>query len=162
MPREACRLRHSGAVLTFLSRVVLVPLVRLLWRPRVVGRRNVPRRGAVILASNHLSFMDSVVITLMAPREVSFLAKNAYFTGAGLKGRLSRSFFSGIGAIGVERGAGAAAQQALDLGLGRLTEGHASRSTPRAPARSTAACTRAGPGSRGWRSRAVRPSSPSR
>jgi 1-acyl-sn-glycerol-3-phosphate acyltransferase len=121
IPREACRLRHSGAVLTFLSRVVLVPLVRLLWRPRVVGRRNVPRRGAVILASNHLSFMDSVVITLMAPREVSFLAKNAYFTGTGLKGRLSRSFFSGIGAIGVERGAGAAAQQALDLGLGRLT-----------------------------------------
>ena len=117
MLRPACGLRHSGAVLTFLSRVVLVPLVRLLWRPRVVGRRNVPRRGAVILASNHLSFMDSVVITLMAPREVSFLAKNAYFTGTGLKGRLSRSFFSGIGAIGVERGAGAAAQQALDLGL---------------------------------------------
>ena len=125
MPRPACGLRHSGAVLTFLSRVVLVPLVRLLWRPRVVGRRNVPRRGAVILASNHLSFMDSVVITLMAPREVSFLAKNAYFTGKGLKGRLSRSFFSGIGAIGVERGAGAAAQQALDLGLGRLSDGHA-------------------------------------
>jgi len=112
-------------VLTVLSRAVLAPLVRVVWRPKVVGRRNVPKKGAVILASNHLSFMDSVVITLMAPREVSFLAKNAYFTGTGVKGRLSRAFFSGIGAIGVERGAGAAAQQALDLGLERLTEGHA-------------------------------------
>ena len=125
MPAPACTVRHSGGVLTSLSRAALVPLVRLLWRPKVIGRRNVPRRGAVILASNHLSFMDSVVITLMAPREVSFLAKNAYFTGTGVKGRLRRAFFSGIGAISVERGAGAAAQQALDLGLGRLTEGHA-------------------------------------
>nr|BFF16375.1 hypothetical protein GCM10025699_76780 [Microbacterium flavescens] len=56
---------------------------------------------------------------------MSFLAKNAYFTGRGARGRLSRAFFSGIGAIGVERGAGAAAQQALDLGLERLTAGDA-------------------------------------
>jgi 1-acyl-sn-glycerol-3-phosphate acyltransferase len=116
------RRRAPWSVLTFVSRAVLAPLVRLLWRPRVVGRRNVPGRGAVILASNHLSFMDSVVITLMAPREVSFLAKNAYFTGTGLRGRLRRSFFTGIGAIGVERGAGSAAQHALDLGLERLTQ----------------------------------------
>jgi len=108
-------------VLTFVSRAVLAPLVRVVWRPRVIGRRNVPKRGAVVLASNHLSFMDSVVITLMAPREVSFLAKNAYFTGSGLTGRLRRAFFTGIGAIGVERGAGSAAQHALDLGLERLT-----------------------------------------
>ena len=112
-------------MLTFVSRAFLAPLVRLTWRPKIVGRRNVPRTGAVILASNHLSFMDSVVITLMAPREVAFLAKNSYFTGTGLKGRLRRSFFAGIGAIGVERGAGAAAQQSLDLGLERLTAGDA-------------------------------------
>ncbi|WP_423919954.1 lysophospholipid acyltransferase family protein [Frigoribacterium sp. 2-23] len=112
-------------MLTFFSRAILAPLVRLLWRPKIVGRRNVPRHGAVILASNHLSFIDSVVITLMAPRQVAFLAKNAYFTGTGLKGRLSRLFFSGIGAIGVERGAGSAAQHALDLGLERLEAGEA-------------------------------------
>ena len=117
--------RAQWSVLTTLSRSVLSPLVRVVWRPRVVGRRNVPRRGAVILASNHLSFMDSVVITLMAPRQVSFLAKNAYFTGSGLRGRASRAFFTGIGAIGVERGAGSAAQHALDLGLGKLTDGDA-------------------------------------
>ena len=112
-------------MLTFVSRAFLAPLVRVLWRPKIVGRRNVPRRGAVILASNHLSFIDSVIITLMAPRQVSFLAKNSYFTGPGLKGRVSKLFFSGIGAIGVERGAGSAAQHALDLGLGRLEAGEA-------------------------------------
>ena len=110
---------------TVLGRAVVAPLARLLWRPQVVGRKNVPKRGAVILASNHLSFIDSPTITLLAPRKVSFLAKQEYFTGTGFRGALSRAFFSGIGAIGVERGAGAAAQQALDLGLARLEAGEA-------------------------------------
>ena len=110
---------------TVLGRAVVAPLARLLWRPEVVGRKNVPKRGPVILASNHLSFIDSPTITLLAPRKVSFLAKQEYFTGTGLRGALSRAFFSGIGAIGVERGAGAAAQQALDLGLARLEAGEA-------------------------------------
>jgi len=110
---------------TVLSRAVVTPLARMLWRPKIIGRRNVPKRGAVILASNHRSFIDSPAITLMAPRKVSFLAKQEYFTGTGLTGAVSRAFFGGIGAIGVERGAGAAAQQALDLGLARLQEGEA-------------------------------------
>jgi 1-acyl-sn-glycerol-3-phosphate acyltransferase len=112
-------------ITTSLSRAVIAPLARGIWRPKVIGRRNVPKHGAVILASNHLSFIDSPAITLVAPRQVSFLAKNDYFTGTGLKGAVSRLFFSGIGAIGVERGAGAAAQQALDLGLERLEAGGA-------------------------------------
>lgn len=110
---------------TVLGRAVVAPLARLLWRPQVVGRKNVPKRGPVILASNHLSFIDSPTITLLAPRKVSFLAKQEYFTGTGFRGAVSRAFFSGIGAIGVERGAGAAAQQALDLGLARLEAGEA-------------------------------------
>jgi 1-acyl-sn-glycerol-3-phosphate acyltransferase len=110
---------------TVLGRMVIAPLARLLWRPKVVGRRNVPRHGPVILASNHRSFIDSPVITLLAPRQVSFLAKQEYFTGKGVRGAVSRAFFSGIGAIGVERGAGSAAQQALDLGLARLEAGEA-------------------------------------
>jgi 1-acyl-sn-glycerol-3-phosphate acyltransferase len=110
---------------TVLGRSVVAPLARLLWRPKVIGRRNVPKRGPVILASNHRSFIDSPTITLMAPRTVSFLAKSDYFTGRGFRGAVSRAFFGGIGAIGVERGAGAAAQQALDLGLARLEAGEA-------------------------------------
>ncbi|CAD6006348.1 1-acyl-sn-glycerol-3-phosphate acyltransferase [Agreia sp. COWG] len=107
-------------MLTLLSRALLAPAARALYRPRVIGRDNVPRTGRVLLASNHLSFIDSVVLTLVAPRTVSFLAKSDYFTGEGVKGRLSRGFFTAIGAIPVERAVGQAAQDALDAGLAVL------------------------------------------
>ena len=107
------------------SRLTLGPVARVLFRAKIVGRKNVPRTGPVILASNHLSFIDSVIITLFAPRPVSFLAKDSYFTGKGVKGFLSKTFFRSIGAIPVTRGVGQAAQQALDAGLSLLHEGEA-------------------------------------
>lgn len=114
----------AGSV-RFLGRLLLAPLARLVFRPRVIGRRNVPRQGGVLIASNHLAFIDSIVLTLVARRSVSFMAKSAYFTGRGLKGRLQRAFFSGVGAVPVERGAGSAAQAALDAGLRVLEAGEA-------------------------------------
>ncbi|KQV25775.1 MULTISPECIES: 1-acyl-sn-glycerol-3-phosphate acyltransferase [unclassified Microcella] len=110
-------------MLTLLARLVLTPIARLVFRPVVIGRRRMPSSGGVVVASNHLSFIDSVVISLLAQRPVSFLAKSDYFTGRGLKGALSRAFFTGVGAIPVERGAGKAAQDALDAGLARLQAG---------------------------------------
>ncbi|AAT89060.1 1-acylglycerol-3-phosphate O-acyltransferase [Leifsonia xyli subsp. xyli str. CTCB07] len=106
-------LRRPG-FLYFAGRWIVAPLAKIVYRPRVVGRRNVPRHGKVILASNHLSFIDSIVIPMTSPRRVQFLAKSHYFEGAGFRGRVSRSFFTAIGAIGVERGAGQAAQEALE------------------------------------------------
>lgn len=93
-----------------------MPIVRLIYRPRILGRSNVPTSGRVILASNHLSFIDSIAIPVVAPRRVQFLAKSSYFDGAGLKGWVSRTFFTSIGAVAVERGAGAAATEALAAG----------------------------------------------
>ena len=107
-------------MLTLLTRALLARAARGVYRPKVIGRNNVPKTGRVLLASNHLSFIDSVVLTLVAPRNVSFLAKSDYFTGSGAKGWLSRIFFGAIGAIPVERGAGQAAQDALDAGLAVL------------------------------------------
>jgi 1-acyl-sn-glycerol-3-phosphate acyltransferase len=121
-PKLGCLADPEDSMLKFLSRLILAPLARLIFRPRILGRRNVPASGSVLIASNHLSFIDSVVITLVAPRSVSFLAKASYFTGTGLKGWVSRIFFTSIGAIPVERGAGAAAQEALDSGLAVLRE----------------------------------------
>lgn len=110
-------------MLNLLARLVLTPIARLVFRPVVIGRRRMPKTGGVVVASNHLSFIDSVVISLLARRPVSFLAKADYFTGRGLKGALSRAFFTGVGAIPVERGAGKAAQDALDAGLAKLQAG---------------------------------------
>lgn len=112
-------------MLTFLARALLAPLARIVFRPTVVGRRKMPATGGVVVASNHLSFIDSVVISLLARRPVSFLAKADYFTGRGAKGALARGFFTGVGAIPVERGAGKAAQDALDAGLARVLAGQA-------------------------------------
>jgi 1-acyl-sn-glycerol-3-phosphate acyltransferase len=101
-------------------RLLAAPVARLVYRPVVVGRDNVPRRGPVILASNHLSFIDSVVIPFVAPRHVVFLAKAEYF-----RRPLSRWFFTAIGAVPVERGAGRAAQEALEAGRRVLDAGYA-------------------------------------
>ena len=105
--------RRPG-LLYFVGRKIVAPIARLIYRPRVLGTRNVPKHGKVILASNHLSFIDSIIIPMTAPRRVQFLAKSNYFEGTGFSGRVSRAFFTAIGAVGVKRGAGQAAQEALE------------------------------------------------
>ncbi|WP_157426725.1 lysophospholipid acyltransferase family protein [Agromyces salentinus] len=106
-------------------RGILRPIALGVYRPKITGTEHIPAHGPVILASNHLSFIDSVVIPLASPRPVQFLAKNDYFTGTGFRGWLSRTFFTAIGAVGVQRGAGADAQAALDAGRGILESGNA-------------------------------------
>ena len=100
----------------FLGYGIMAPVARFVFRPHITGRENIPKTGRVILASNHLSFIDSLVIPLTSPRRVQFLAKSTYFTGKGAKGWVSRNFFTSIGAVAVDRGAGQAAQEALDAG----------------------------------------------
>lgn len=118
--------RVSGVGATYyVIRWLLAPLARLIYRPHIEGRRNVPRTGPVILASNHLSFIDSFLIPAFAPRPVYFLAKSSYFEGSGLSGWFSRNFFTAIGATPVERGAGQAALEALDQQRRILSSGRA-------------------------------------
>jgi 1-acyl-sn-glycerol-3-phosphate acyltransferase len=107
-----------------LKLVVLGPVLRLLFRPKVEGLENVPRSGPVILACNHLSFSDSIFTPLIMRRKVTFVAKAEYFTGKGIKGWLSRMFFIGAGTIPVDRSGGEAAQAALDTLLRVLREGN--------------------------------------
>ncbi|CCH28943.1 lysophospholipid acyltransferase family protein [Actinosynnema sp. NPDC047251] len=109
---------------TVMKRVV-APTARLLWRPKVEGLENIPATGPVILAPNHLSFIDSIVIPMVVPRRVSFLAKAEYFEGTGVKGALSRYFFGSLGHVPVRRGIGRAARASLDTAAGILASGGA-------------------------------------
>ncbi len=84
-----------------------------------------PKTGGVILASNHLSFADSVVIPVVVPRKVAFLAKSDYFTGTGVKGTLTRAWFEGIGMLPVDRDDSKAALASLDTALEVLGRGEA-------------------------------------
>jgi len=106
-----------------LKYVLLGPWLRLLFRPQVEGRECVPDEGPAIIASNHLSFSDSIFMPLMVKRKVTFVAKAEYFTGRGLKGFLTRMFFQGTGMIPVDRSGGRAAQAAIETGLRLLREG---------------------------------------
>jgi 1-acyl-sn-glycerol-3-phosphate acyltransferase len=103
--------------------VVIGPIVKAIWRPWIVGRRNVPAEGAAILASNHLSFVDSIFLPLMLDRPVAFLAKSDYFTGKGLKGWATRMFFKGTGQIPIDRSGGKASEASLNTGLQVLGRG---------------------------------------
>ncbi len=107
-----------------LLRAFLTPFLMLLFRPKVTGLRNVPSLGPVIIASNHLSFSDSIFMPLVVPRKVTFLAKSEYFTSPGPKGLLKKLIFIALGQVPVDRTGGRRSEAALITGLKVLGDGH--------------------------------------
>ena len=107
----------------WLIKAILAPILRVVFRPWVEGQENIPKNGSAILASNHVSFSDSFFLPLVVPRKITFLAKSDYFTGRGIKGWLTRQFFSGAGQVPVDRGGGRASMAAINTGLRVLSEG---------------------------------------
>jgi 1-acyl-sn-glycerol-3-phosphate acyltransferase len=106
----------------WLVKLVLRPVFRVLFRPQVSGAHHIPRRGGALLAGNHLSMCDSLFLPVMTRRRVSFLAKQEYFTGRGLKGRAKAAFVRGTGLIPIDRDDADAASAALATGA-RAVEG---------------------------------------
>lgn len=106
-----------------LLRIVLSPILYLVWWPRNQGMKNVPKRGPALMVSNHLSFADHFFGPLPLMRPIYFLGKQDYFTGKGLKGLISKGFFTGVGVVPVDRTGGSAAEAALETGLRILAEG---------------------------------------
>lgn len=103
-------------------RAFLTPFLMLAFRPKVKGLRNVPASGPVIIASNHLSFSDSIFMPLVVPRKVTFLAKSEYFTSPGPKGLLKKLTFIALGQVPVDRSGGRRSEAALITGLQVLAE----------------------------------------
>ena len=106
-----------------MKRIFLGPVLRLLFRPWVKGLDNVPAQGAAIIASNHLSFSDSIFMPLTVRRPVVFLAKSEYFMGTGVKGRLTALFFRLTNQLPMDRSGGAASAVSLSAGMDVLTSG---------------------------------------
>jgi 1-acyl-sn-glycerol-3-phosphate acyltransferase len=98
----------------------IAPLLRAVWRPTVSGRDNVPRTGPVILASNHLSVIDSIVLPVVVPRQIYFLAKEEYFRRAP-----QRALMRALNQIPVNRSGGRASLMALDEAVPILRAGNA-------------------------------------
>jgi 1-acyl-sn-glycerol-3-phosphate acyltransferase len=104
--------------------ILIGPWVRLLFRPIVEGIEHVPEHGAAILASNHLSFSDSIFLPLVVKRRITFLAKAEYFNSPGIKGFFTKLFFAGAGQVPIDRTSGSAAKAALETGKRILAGGN--------------------------------------
>lgn len=117
-------MKHTGKrSYWFLKAVALGPAVRRIFRPIVTGGENIPAKGPVILASNHLSYSDWVFTPLVLRRRVTFVAKSDYFDGGGLKGRAQKLFFTGTGQVPIDRSGGKASEAAMAAGLKVLGRG---------------------------------------
>ena len=102
----------------WIVKIILTPILRIAYRIRVEGREHLPKRGAVILASNHRSFLDSIFIPLIVRRRVTFVAKAEYFDDP-----KTAWFFRAVGQIPIRREGGSASEGALAAATEVLTDG---------------------------------------
>ncbi|BBX25183.1 lysophospholipid acyltransferase family protein [Mycolicibacterium alvei] len=103
--------------------ILLGPMLAVLGRPKIVGLEHVPTDGPAILASNHLAVMDSFYLPLVVNRRITFLAKQEYFTGTGIKGRILAWFYTVAGQVPIDRTDADSAQAALVTATRILGEG---------------------------------------
>lgn len=106
-----------------MSKLIAGPFMRLLWQPKVTGIENVPASGGAIIASNHLSIVDSLFLPLIVPRRVTFAAKSEYFTGRGVVNRVTAAYLRATKQLSVDRTGARAGQAMLEAALGLLQQG---------------------------------------
>lgn len=97
--------------------------VRTIWRPRLVGAHRIPARGAVILASNHQSLAETVMMPSLMRRTVHFLAKSDFFRGGSPLNTAFAMLLRGLNVMPVDRSGGRASSTALEAGLEVLRAG---------------------------------------
>jgi 1-acyl-sn-glycerol-3-phosphate acyltransferase len=105
------------------SRVIAGPFLHVLWHPEITGSEYVPCTGGAILASNHLSIVDSLFLPLMLERPLTFAAKSEYFTGKRLSQRFAAAYMRGTQQLSVDRGGARSAQETLEAALALLRQG---------------------------------------
>lgn len=104
--------------------VAIGPAIEVAFHPWVEGLENIPESGPAILASNHLSFSDSIFLPVAVPRKITFMAKSEYFEGTGIRGKVTAAFVRGAGQVPVDRTGGNASMAAISTGVRLLKEGH--------------------------------------
>ncbi len=107
---------QNKALYTF-GKILLMPFYKLLYHFKVKNKGAVPAEGGVILASNHMSFADPVLLGLSERRRLYFMAKSELFSN-----KFAAAVIRALGAFPVERGAGDG--KALKTGEDVLKEGN--------------------------------------
>jgi glycerol-3-phosphate dehydrogenase (NAD(P)+) len=114
--REHALTRGVNPLLYWTLRAILVPFFLVYFRLGRVGREHLPRKGPLLLASNHRSFLDPFVIGTLVRRPVYYMAKRELF-----EKRLQAWLLNGLGAFPVDRGAGD--QEAIETARAILARG---------------------------------------
>ena len=104
---------------------MLPPVLKAVWRPRVIGLEHIPRDGGVHPRQQPPQLRRLHASSPRGPRKVVFLAKSDYFNGRGVKGTAQRLWFEGIGMLPVDRDDTQAAIDSLDTALEVLGRGEA-------------------------------------
>jgi 1-acyl-sn-glycerol-3-phosphate acyltransferase len=105
-------------------RAIMKVFMKCYFRYYVKGKENIPKKGPIILASNHVAFIDSPLIASACPREIHFIGKSEYFRTDTLKHRFVATFFKAMHVIPVDRSGGKSAQASLDIGINELKKGN--------------------------------------
>lgn len=99
-------------------------LFRLYYRPIIIGKENIPKKGSILIVGNHKHLYDQCLAILATKRVIHYMAKKEYFEGK------MAWFFKAVGCIPVDRSKKdvEATRAALDvlesgLALGLFPEG---------------------------------------
>ncbi|MDR2538725.1 MAG: 1-acyl-sn-glycerol-3-phosphate acyltransferase [Bifidobacteriaceae bacterium] len=97
--------------------------MKIFFRFEVEGQTNVPKTGPVILASNHLSFLDSPLLIVAEKRTINFIGKDSYFRTDNWKHKFVNWLFRALHVFPVNREGGPAAGAAIDQAIQVLKQG---------------------------------------
>lgn len=76
---------------------IMVFIVNTLFRPKVLGKENIPSEGRIILAGNHIHLFDCILLAQATNRQIYFLAKKELFKGP------FKAIFNNLGCVPVNR-----------------------------------------------------------
>ena len=107
----------QSKVLYRVGQAVCRPIMKVFYRYKFINNNSIPHEGAYIIASNHMSFSDPVLLGLGQRRRLFFMAKQELF-----KNKFFAGLIRALGAFPVERGAGDG--KALKTGEDLIKEGN--------------------------------------
>ncbi|AAM24573.1 MAG: 1-acyl-sn-glycerol-3-phosphate acyltransferase [Caldanaerobacter subterraneus] len=124
----------------YFAKVIVRAIVKVIFRIKVKGLENIPKKGPVIICPNHISLLDPPVVGALLNRRIYFMAKEELFRNPFLKLLLG----TGLGAFPVKRGT--ADLSAIKTALNHLKKGRAVGIFPEGTRSKTGKLQRAEPG----------------
>lgn len=81
-----------------LGRIILGPIFKLYYNPKVIGKENIPKQGAILVVGNHKHIYDQCLPIISTKRYIRYMAKKEYFAS-----KKTAWFFKKTGCISVDR-----------------------------------------------------------